>query len=153
MSYTEIFLFDNEGNAEIFAEVENVFRGAFSVWNIMGDKYCGHGASMVSIKKTREIWNLVDNPKVPINERIVLFTTLDRCLIKKEDIPMVARAFREFHGDTSLKEQAEILTEIFESWNCIAVGWNQNSVSHEQWFDCNCIKDTDHFWLFEELQD
>lgn len=106
---------------------------------------------MFDIEKMREIWNLVDNPDVATTERIVLFTTLDKCLVKKEDFEKVISAFREFEGNTSLSEQADILEGLLSDDDCIAVGWHQNSISCEQWFDYNCLKDTGHFWLFNEL--
>ena len=151
MSYTEIFKFDRQGNSEGIGEVNNSWHGAPAIWEIMGNKYCGHGASMFDIEKMREIWNLVDKPEVPTNERIVLFTTLDKCLVKRENLERVINAFREFAGETSLSEQADILQELLSDDDCIAVGWHQNSMSCEQWFDYNCLKDTGHYWLFDEL--
>ena len=106
---------------------------------------------MFDVQKMREIWNLADKPDVPTNERIVLFTTLDKCLVKKEHLDKVVSAFREFEGYTSLSEQADILQELLNDDDCIAVGWHQNSISCEQWFDYNCLKDTEHYWLFDEL--
>lgn len=151
MSYTEIFKFDKQGNSESIEEVHNSWRGSPAIWEFMGNKYCGHGASMFDIEKMREIWNLVDNSSVPTTERIVLFTTLDKCLVKKENLEKVIGAFREFEGNTSLSEQADILEELLSDDNCIAIGWHQNSISCEQWFDYNCLDNTDHYWLFDEL--
>lgn len=106
---------------------------------------------MFDIDKMREIWNLVDDQDVPITERIVLFTTLDKCLVRRENLEKVINAFREFVGETSLSEQADILQELLSDDDCIAVGWHQNSISCEQWFDYNCLKDTEHYWMFDEL--
>lgn len=153
MSYIEIFAFDKDGNSESYAEVRNAWGGSMAIWNVLGEKYCGHGASMFDLSKMKEIWNLVDNTKVPMNERIVLFTTLDKVLVKKEDLPKVIDAFRDFDGNDSLKEQADILEDIYNSCDeYIAVGWHQNSVSCEQWFDYNCLSGTEHFCLFDELE-
>ena len=60
-------------------------------------------------------------------------------------------AFRNFDGETSLKEQADVLEELYQDDDCIAVGWHQNSVSCEQWFEYNCLEQTDHYYLFDEL--
>lgn len=152
MSCVEIFKFDKEGNSETYGQVKNSWRGAMAIWEIMGKKYCGHGASIFDINKMREIWNLVDNQIVPVHERIVLFTTLDKCLVKKEDIPKTVEAFRKFDGNTSLEEQALILEKIYQDDDCIAVGFHQNSVSCEQWFGYNCLHKEEHFWLFDELE-
>lgn len=151
MSYTKIFKFDKQGNSKSVSEVKNSWRGCMAIWEIMGNKYCGHGASMFDIEKMRQIWKLVDNPGVSVAERIVLHTTLDKCLVKSENLDKVISAFREFEGDTSLSEQADILQELLNDDDCIAIGWHQNSMSCEQWYDYNCITDTEHYWLFDEL--
>lgn len=152
MSYVEIFKFDKEGNSESYANIKNAYRGAMAVWNFLGEKYCGHKASIFDLEPMKEIWNLVDDEKVSLDERIVLFTTLDKCLIKKDDIPRVVKAFRNFYGDSSLGEQADVLEEIYKEEDCIAVGWHQNSVSCEMWFDYNCLNDEEHYFLFDELK-
>ena len=151
MSYTEIFKFDKDGNSESVADIKNSYRGAMAVWNILGKKYCGHGASIFDISAMKRIWNLADDKRVSLDERIVLCTTFDKCLIRKDDIPRVVTAFRNFNGETSLKEQADVLEELYQDDDCIAVGWHQNSVSCEQWFEYNCLEQTDHYYLFDEL--
>ena len=151
MSYTEIFKFDKDGNSESVADIKNAYRGAMAVWDILGKKYCGHGASIFDLSAMKRIWNLADSKRVSLDERIVLCTTLDKCLIRKEDIQRVVTAFRNFDGETSLKEQADVLEELYQDDDCIAVGWHQNSVSCEQWFEYNCLEQTDHYYLFDEL--
>lgn len=152
MSYIQIFKFDREGNSEIISRVKNSWRGSMAIWEIMGNKYCGHGASVFDVEKMRKIWNLADSADVSVTERIVLFTTLDKCLVKKENLDKVIRAFRDFRGDTSLPEQADILEELLNDDDCIAVGWHQNDISCEQWFNYNCLNNTEHYWLFDELK-
>ncbi len=165
MSYTEIVGFDKSGNAYAQADIKNAFRGAVAIWEIMGKKYCGHGASMWNINEMKEIWNLSDDKKVPIEERIVMFSTLDNCLVKKENFERLINAFRTFGGETSLKEQADVLEEMLAGEDCIAVGWNQTSVSKNKWLSFggydeekeeyipyNCISGTEHYWLFDELE-
>lgn len=151
MSYTEIFKFNKEGNSESYADIKNSHRGCMAIWNILGNKYCGHGASIWDINQMKEIWNLADNVRVSFDERIVLCTTFDNCLIRKEDIPRVVAAFRNFEGETSLNEQADVLEEIYKDEDCIAVGWHQNSISCEKWFEYNCLEQSDHYYLFDEL--
>lgn len=120
----------------------------------------------------REIWALADNTEIPRNDRIVLFTTFDDCLVKREDIPQVVEAFRAFEGDdykgeTSLGEQADILQAIYDDHpEIIAVGWNQTSVIVESWANTggyneekgepvpyNCLTGEKHYWLFDELKE
>lgn len=114
----------------------------------------------------REIWALADNMEIPLHERIVMFTTFDHCLVKKENIGRVVDAFREFEGETSLKEQADILEKLAQDPDVIAVGWNCTSVCTENWaniggYDAeneetlpyNCLKGDQHYWLFDELKE
>ena len=111
MSYIEIFKFDENGNSESFGTVNNTWLGAMRVWDVLGKKYCGHGAPIFDMVQMEAIWNLVNDKSVTHDEKIVLGTTFDKCLVKKEDIPKVIDAFRKFDidGNTNLNEQADIL--------------------------------------------
>lgn len=192
MSYTEIFGFDKEGNAYAQADIKNAFRGAMAIWNILEKKYLPpyipeyarrlgatayeEAEKILHYKPTRcsslmeenamkEIWSLADKKEVSETDRICLFTTFDKCLVKKADIPEVIRAFREFEGETSLKEQADILEIMYMDEDCTAAGWNQTSVNGDTWInsggydeenDCsipyNCLSGDGHYWLFDELK-
>ena len=121
MSQTIIFAFDKDGASKEYGYTKNAWRGAMTVWDIMGKRHLGIGASIFNESAMQKIWDLMDDKKVPMNERIVMGTTLDRCLVKNEDISKVIIAFREFDGDTSLKEQADILQEIYDSGDYVAV--------------------------------
>ena len=104
---------------------------------------------MFSKESMKQVWNLVNDEKVPMKERIVLCTTFDNCLIAKEDIPKVIEAFKAFDGNTNLQEQADVLEDIYNDENCIAVGIHQNSSSCQQWYNYNCLKQNDHFYVSE----
>lgn len=121
--------------------------------------YCGKE------KPICEVWNLADNPEIPEHERIVLHTTFDDCLVRAENLPAVIAAFRQFEGDTSLKEQADILQRAADDPEIIAVGWNQTSVNGDSWYNAggydheaeedipyNCLTGDKHYWLFDELR-
>ncbi len=179
MSYTEIFSFDKGGNAHFAGEVKNAWRGGMAVWRIMEERYLppykiwNHETSrlmagIASQKGVRnpmqDVWDLADNPKVPEHERIVLFTTYDHCLVKRENVQKVIDAFRKFEGDTSLPDQAAVIEQLIKDNNCIAVGWNQNSVLADTWGNAggydeekgtsipyNCLTGDAHYWLFDEL--
>lgn len=114
-----------------------------------------------------DIWNLAYDRNVPDKDRIVLLTTFDKILVKKENMPYVIESFLAFNApNTSLIEQAEILKQLFNSSDCIAVGWNQNSVCVESWGNnfnrakdgeyspYNCLQQNEHQWLpFTEEQE
>lgn len=190
MSYTEIFGFNKDGNAYLASEIKNAFRGAMSIWQILEQRYlpqyrpsyvpeyipdseletyCHYKPSRCSAfndgNAMKEIWNLADDEKVSITDRICLFTTLDKILVKKEDLEKVINAFEDFEGETSLKEQAEILEGLLKDDDCIAVGWNQTSVNCDTWegysydedkdetIPYNCLKQSEHYWLFDAFKE
>lgn len=198
MSCTEIYAFDLEGNARLYGEVRNSWRGSMAVWCILENrhlppfvpwyvKFCNwyhpdmaseeverrigykpsralcHGGKE---EPAREIWNLVDSPDIPEHEKIVLYTTFDHCLVRAENLPAVIAAFRQFDGDTSLKEQADILQKAADDPEVIAIGWNQTSVNADTWssiggYDSvkdepipyNCLTGDAHYWLFDDLKE
>lgn len=196
MSYTEIFRFDKNGNAIDHAWVSNPWHGAMEIWKIMEQRHLPqyipsyvrekiwYSAGMSSAALTKklgylpsrigpgtcnaieEIWALADNPSVSRHERIVLFTTFDNILVRKENIPQVIDAFRQFEGETTLEIQANILERLMDRNDFIAVGWNQSSVNSDSWgsrggydeehqkeIPYNCLTMQQHEWLFDELFD
>jgi hypothetical protein len=188
MSYTEVFSFDKNGDATGYSDIRNSWRGAPAIWRYLEEKhpppyrpsyvpsyisdddletYCHFKptrSSSMKVEDMKEIWELAENEKIPLHERIVLYTTFDKCLVKKEDLQKVIDAFNQFEAETSLKEQAEVLTKLLNDNDCIAVGWNQTSVNGDTWacygYDeekdesvpYNCLAQNEHYWLFDELE-
>lgn len=166
MSWTEIMAFNKEGNAVYHSDVENSWRGAMAVWSNIGKKYLGDKAN--ALFNPKPIWDLYKDNSISRTDRIVLGSTFDRALIKKENLNEVIEAyikFEEEHGNTSLKEQADRLKEILDSEEYIAVAFNQTDVVENQWvkskydeekdeehiWSYNCLKSKDHFWLIEDI--
>ena len=192
MSSTEIYYFNKVGECCGEYSVRNAFRGAMKVWHIMEEKYLPpfrpkyvpEGMTMEEFEQrfelkpsrlsitfndqkenpAKEVWNLFENKSVPISERIVLGTTFDWVLVKREEIGKVIQAFRAFQGETNLGEQADILEECLKDENVAAIGWNQTSVNADTWMTAGRLKGNDeghepynflkqdkHWWLFDEL--
>lgn len=133
MSYTEMFGFDKKGDAYNLADIKNSWRGAVAAWNYIYNKYVGGDFPMFGEEGFKQFPANFD--KMEEVDQIVLLTTYDYALIKREDFQKVINAFRDFKGDTSLKEQADIIEESLEDEDCIAIGWNQTSVNGDNW--CN----------------
>lgn len=178
MSSTIIYGFNKQGEAFTLGATENAWRGGMAIWRELEERhlppyyYRGdrrHPQSRLTAffdeNAAKEVWNLADRKDIPLHERIVLHTTFDRCLVKTEDIPKVIDAFRKFGCDdyTSLPEQADILEKL--PVGTIAVGWNQTSVTGEDWSNkggydeendeaipYNCLTMSEHYWLFDELE-
>lgn len=156
MSYTEIYKFKKNGDAELFAEVKNAFRGAMAIWvNIekrylpkyvpewaMGDTSQDYSRTS-NIDDIKEIWDLFSNDKISVTDKIVLGTTFDNVIVMKEDLPKIIESFRNFEGETSLKEQADLIETAYKNDDdLIAVAWNQTSVIGDAW-------ETDEFGVDE----
>jgi len=182
MSYTEIFGFERNGDAVMLGEVRNSWRGAMAVWNYLDEKYLPPfipdwavmpGDAEKTFYRTadrsqyavREIWALIDSGRLSKSEKIVLGTTFDNVVVMKKDFDMLLKAFREFGGETSLKEQADIIEQAIQSDDSIiAVAWNQTSVNSDTWcnhdYDAvkdepvpyNILKNNSHWDLFSELE-
>lgn len=189
MSYTEMFKFDKQGNAKLFAETKNAWRGAMAIWNYLEETYlpayrpsyvpesvpdsevedyCGYKPTRCSAllnqnEALQEVWNLSFSPDIAEEDKIVLYTTFDRCLVKKANFPAVIKAFRAFKGVTSLPEQAQVLEQLLQDEDCIAVGWNQTSINSDSWGNYsydeeteedvpyNCLHRRKHYWITKYL--
>ncbi len=158
MSYTEIYKFNKEGQAEMIGEVKNAFRGAMAVWTILEKKYLPKYVPSWAFDLDKEysrmgtfdrggaaqIWNLVDDSRLSEAEKIVLSSTFDNVVVMVADIPKLVAAFRAFEGDTSLAEQADL---IEGATDLIAIAWNQTSVNGDAWqSDTSVIEDDDEFY-------
>lgn len=193
MSYTVIYRFDHHGNAVKQAWFQDAWKGAMTVWQIMEERYLPPyfptyiqhkwwyrpGMSREDARKhnftptrtavgagnaIQEIWDLVDNPDIPFHDRIALCTTLDNILIRAEDLPLVIDAFQRFGGTTSLPQQAKVLLNLEGNEDCIAVGWDQNTISTTNWgnrggtnhqteqpIPYNCLTMNEHEWLMQSM--
>ena len=111
---------------------------------------------------SKDIWNLFDREDVDVIDRIVLGTTFDHVMVKRENIHQVIEAFEAFAGDTNLKEQAEGLRELLKNASNVAFAWNQTSVNGSEWWHSGIFDGEDempynfktqnrHFWLFDDL--
>jgi hypothetical protein len=189
MSYTEIYGFDKEGNAYMENEVKNAHRGAMAIWNILEERYLPayrpsyvpsyipdskveefcycrptRCSAMMDRDAMKEVWNLINDDRLKECEQIALASTLDYVIIKKENFPELIAAFRQFEGNTSLNEQADILEKMLNDENCIAVGFNQTSVNGDTWANFggydekkeeyipyNILTGNKHWELFKEV--
>lgn len=162
MSYTEIFKFKEDGNAEMIAEIHNAHRGAMAIWVELGKKY----NTPFSLFSPQKVWGL-QNKNIDITDKICLLSTFDNVVIKKENLNRLISAFRDFSGNTSLKEQADVIENEFKKHNnLLGIAFNQTSVNGDNWesgfgsFDednqeylpYNILEDNDRHWfLFSDL--
>jgi len=178
MSYTELYTFDKEGNAKDLGEIQNSWRGAMAIWNILDKRYLpkfipewAKVTKEYLVKdyyrssdpeKIKEIWNLYKDEKISETDKIVLASTFDNVVVKKENINRLIKAFREFEGETSLSEQADMIESVVNDPDVIAIAWNQTSVMADNWVSyewneekeesiCYNLNDMNkHWFLFED---
>lgn len=154
MSYTEIIKFNKNGDSSSAGRIWNASRGSWMVWDMLSKKYLGHGFNCFDLRLAQETWDLFTDVRLTNTEKIVLGSTYDFVLIKKEDIRKVIDAYREFsilNENLSLNEQAEILQALEKDTDCIAIGFHQNSVSCDMWNNYNCVNGTEHWYLFDDI--
>lgn len=183
MSYTEIYIFGKDGVASFYGEVNNAFRGAMAVWAHIEKKYLpsipvpcwaidaepGKYYSRFAVascteegqKMLKEVWDLrFPGSKLTENERTVFLSTMDKAIIKKENMPELIEAYRGFECSTSLPEQADIIEKAFDDPGVIAIGFNQTSVCADpwvsgelddegEWLPYNILEGNEHFDVFD----
>lgn len=136
MSYTEIYKFKKNGDSEFIGETQNAFRGAMAIWSIIEERYLPKQRfpRVNDTTEIKEVWKLYESEEISEVDKLVLATTFDRVIVKKEHIPLVLDAMRKFEGSTTLKEQADIIEDTYKNdEDLIAIAWNQTSVNHGYW--------------------
>ena len=151
MSYTEIFKFRKDGNAEAIGETKNAFRSAMAVWDILDKKYLPKfvpewAKRIGEVDKEyfrssdfgggglKEVWDLFNKENVSETDKIALGSTFDKVIVLKEDLPKLIEAFKSFEGETSLKDQVVIIEEaLVEDPELLGIAWNQTSVNGDCW--------------------
>lgn len=178
MSYTEIYKFKKDGDAECVAEIRNAHRGAMKIWLTIEERYLPPNVNPLlpnmpfsrmfdfGTDKNKEIWDLFYSPKLNVVDRIVLGSTFDNVIVERADIYKLLMAFRLFNGETSLKEQASEIEVILKNDpDLIAIAWNQTSVNCDVWISLtneydsdgnrrpyNLFKHKSHWSLFEHIR-
>ncbi len=185
MSCTEIFAFGKDGTILGGWDVKNSWRGAMAVWTTLEKKYLPSLSKPLWVMPGDEerdywsrttmgmfnpedpngmkaIWDLYrDGSPLTRDELIVLGSTFDYALVEGSHIEDLCKAFRSFEGETSLSEQADAIEKLCMGEEISAIGWNQTSVSENQWMEYseeveeeisyNCLTGDKHWWLFEDL--
>lgn len=162
MSTTEIYAVDKEGNVKFYGEANNSWKGATFVWNELNDKYNLNDGMFFGFKK---VWGNFGTALYTPLENIILGTTFDGVLVKKENIKELIESFENYHKqypDTNFNEQANILKQILEE-DLEGVAWCQTSVANDAWdFDYdeeneeiipyNINKGDKHWYLFDDIK-
>jgi len=136
MSYTEIYGVKTNGEVVFVDEVRNAFAGAFHVWQSLADAYGIQGGMLGGFN---QLWKMADKGVLKDFENITMKATFDNVVVKKEDVPNLLQAFKEYdktYPNSNLPEQARIISEeILLDEDFIGVCWNQTSVNSNPWVE------------------
>lgn len=153
MAYTEIYTINKNGDVVIHSEIQQSLMGAMFIWRTLEEKYLPSleipnnffisddikyfsRFSYSNENKRGEVWGLCDSESLTNSERLVLFTTFDNIVFKKEDIYLFIGAFEDFtkeYDNHNLKEQLKVLKAIKNDSECLGFAYNQTSVNCDVW--------------------
>lgn len=174
MSKTELYIVKKDGELELYKEFGNSHRGASILWSNLSKKYLNVSWITLANKEMKKLWNLDRDSNVPRALRILLISTFDHFLIKKENLPQFIDACEEVYKKNyfddlgHFEDYPEVMREIMELDDVIAITWNQTSVCCDTWYaydvckhcdngtiqrDYNIFVDKNHEFLFEYLKE
>lgn len=149
MSRTTLYTIDQEGDAEIFDEFHNAWRGAAFIWtwlmwrylpNVQDPKAEGLDFGRRHWIINDELFDELEKATLSRRDRIIYETTKDYAIVRAENLLELAEMFESFaeeHGMAcSLSEQAQALRKMAatESSVCRGCCWQQTSVSDDLWY-------------------
>lgn len=187
MSYSSLFVIDEDGDVQDTGkEYRNGHGYAMPVWTYLARKYLkqpGEDAHKFWVRwyyegKIEPVFKLKADPRLERWEWIVLLTSFDHALVKKENFQETIEAFRMLHGQYKAiepgnvchyEEMANDIERMIGSPEVTGIGWNATSVSEDLWSvrdDCVCTacgnehekederhynvkKDKRHFFVFD----
>ena len=97
----------------------------------------------------QKLWELFEDERLTMNERIILGSTYDYVLVKKEDISLVIDAFKSFENESNLLEETGILSSLLNDKTCVAIGW-QSSIT-DMWDNYDICTEEKHWYLLDEI--
>lgn len=164
MSYTTLYLVPSVGEIKTFREFRNAFRGAWLVWTTMSEQYLGQDAiGYMLADNMQPIWDLHANLKVPEAHRLVMMSTFDTVMVKRENLLRLAEAFdqyaKDFDDPGHIPDEANALRELAEHPDCVAVCWSsadvwsvklEDGTDESRAYDVSL--DNDHWFLFDEWE-
>jgi hypothetical protein len=149
VSYTELYKITKTGNVKPYKEYQNSWRGAMMIWRKLEEKYLppflpdwfmptpNHtSAHRNTVEEMQEVWDLVEDSRLTIQERICMATTFDGYWIKRDIFGAVAEAYDWFAGNytgTSLGEMAQDIHRAIMDTKCYGLCWNHTSVNGD-WY-------------------
>jgi hypothetical protein len=179
MSHTTLYTIDRDGNAEIFDEFHNAWRGGAFIWTWLTWRYLRNVADPKAKehefgKRTwlihHALFDELEDAPLSRRDRIIYETTKDYAIVRAENLLELAEMFESFaeeYGNAcSLPEQAQALRKMAAAESGVFRGccWQQTSVSDDLWYvrdedddderrSYNVDRDTKHWFVdFAEVR-
>jgi hypothetical protein len=173
MSYSQVFLENDEGEMTPDIELSNSWGTAAKIWSDLFDTYVSDRSNQYDnwMLGTDRLWKVVDDKRLPRFERLIMASTFDYCLIKRENFEEMAAYYRTFSEKyrkegfvDHLPTIAERMEGLKDEPTVAAMGFYWTSVSDCLWWvyegcsECeereqrnyNTNQDKKHWYLFDE---
>lgn len=166
MSCTELFYVTPKKRVVGYVDLHNSWLGAMRVWvNLYSMHFKDriaetkqlHGyepSGPVSEEDYSCIWGLFEKTDIPVYERAILGSTLDRVILEKEHFNRFyedAMKYAVYYPAGSLLYQAAAIQKLSKR-NVIGVCWNHTSVNSDMYDDLKKYAKNDELWsLYKEL--
>lgn len=120
-------------NIEEYKDLKvNSFLGTLLFWKNIEEKYLDKTQIsrlfdlQLKNSKTQDIWDLVDDPRLKLMERILMAASFDFCMIRKEHFPILFEAFTSEYATESMPAIAECLEKLEQEPDCLGacISWN-----------------------------
>lgn len=162
MSETELYAVYKNGDVKYYEGVNNSWLGGMHVWNTLNEKYGFNEGLFTGFEKTFGSFN---KGRYENYEDIVLGSTFDHVLVKKENFNQLIDNFKLYIENTNggnFSKQIEVIKQMKNDGDIIAVGWCQTSVTGDLWDEYdeetgenspyNINEGDKHWYLFDEIE-
>jgi hypothetical protein len=149
MSHTTLYTIDQNGDAEVYDEFHNAWRGGAFIWtwltwkylpNVQDPKSEGLDFGKRCWLTHHELFDELEQARLSRRDRIIFETTKDYAIVRAENLLELAEMFESFAEEygkaCSLSEQAQALRRLAaaEPGTCRGCCWQQTSVSDDLWY-------------------
>lgn len=119
----------------------NSFAGSLLFWMNMEEKYLEKNqfTRVIDMHKAYEIWDLVDDERMNVVERILMAVTFDWCFIKKEHFDIIIECFTSPFATEAMAPIAASLSSLKNDKDCMGacIAWNSVSDPYSARYDDN----------------
>ena len=139
MSYCEMLVAPEKGEGMSVHEYGNSWGGAARIWSSLCKKLYGEESKWL-FNNGQVISDMRKDSRLTTNEKIALYITYDKVMIRRENLPKVAAALREFVQEhpcpgkvDHLSEWSKHMDELSTADDYVAICFTHTSVGADSW--------------------